>query len=65
MVKINIKYSYKELQKMVYLLNDKLKRALNGEKMDDNANEEGDDNDNVLCSNCNNLLKKGKKATRK
>ena len=47
-VKINIKYSYEELQKMVYLLNDKLKRALNGEKVDDNANEEGDDNDNVL-----------------
>ena len=59
-VKINIKYSYEELQKMVYLLNDKLKRALNGEKVDDNANEEGDDNDNVLCSNCN-LLKKEKK----
>ena len=52
----DIKYSYKELQKMVYLLNEKLKRALNGEKMDDNANEEGDDNDNVLCSNCNNLF---------
>ena len=56
-VKINIKYSYEELQKMVYLLNDKLKRALNGEKMDD---ENKESEDNVLCSNCN-LLKKEKK----
>ena len=58
-VKVNIKYSYEELQKMVYLLNAKLKRALNGEKIDDDKeNEENGDND--YCSNCN-LLRKEKK----
>ena len=44
---------------MVYLLNAKLKRALNGEKIDDDKeNEENGDND--YCSNCN-LLRKEKK----
>ena len=55
-VKVNIKYSYEELQKMVYLLNAKLKRALNGE-IDENDN---DNEENVTCSNCN-LLRKEKK----
>ena len=54
-VKVNIKYSYEELQKMVYLLNAKLKKALNGE-IDENAN----DNEDVSCSNCN-LLRKEKR----
>ena len=54
-VKINIKYSYEELQKMVYLLNAKLKRALNGEIID----EERENEDNIICSNCN-LLRKEK-----
>ena len=54
-VKINIKYSYEELQKMVYLLNAKLKRALNGEIIE----EEKDNEDNIVCSNCN-LLRKEK-----
>ena len=54
-VKINIKYSYEELQKMVYLLNAKLKRALNGEVID----EEKEGEDNIVCSNCN-LLRKEK-----
>ena len=54
-VKVNIKYSYEELQKMVYLLNDKLKRALNGEAIDEEDNEDH----NVFCSNCN-LLRKEK-----
>ena len=57
-VKVNIKYSYEELQKMVYLLNAKLKRALNGEKEDENADK--DTEDNIVCSNCN-LLRKEKK----
>ena len=57
-VKVNIKYSYEELQKMVYLLNAKLKRALNGEKEDENADK--DKEDNIICSNCN-LLRKEKK----
>ena len=57
-VKVNIKYSYEELQKMVYLLNAKLKRALNGEKVDENADNENEDN--IICSNCN-LLRKEKK----
>ena len=57
-VKVNIKYSYEELQKMVYLLNAKLKRALNGEKVDENAENENEDN--IICSNCN-LLRKEKK----
>ncbi len=48
-VKINIKYSYEELQKMVYLLNAKLKRALNGEVIE----EEKENEDNIVCSNCN------------
>ena len=56
-VKVNIKYSYEELQKMVYLLNAKLKRALNGEKEDENLDKENDDN--IICSNCN-LLRKEK-----
>ena len=54
-VKINIKYSYEELQKMVYLLNAKLKRALNGEVVDEDKENE----DNIVCSNCN-LLQKEK-----
>ena len=54
-VKINIKYSYEELQKMVYLLNAKLKRALNGEVIDEDKENE----DNMVCSNCN-LLQKEK-----
>ena len=57
-VKVNIKYSYEELQKMVYLLNAKLKRALNGENEDENADK--DTEDNIVCSNCN-LLRKEKK----
>ena len=57
-VKVNIKYSYEELQKMVYLLNAKLKRALNGE-IDENDNDK-DTEENVTCSNCN-LLRKEKK----
>ena len=53
-VKVNIKYTYEELQKMVYQLNAKLQRALNGEKIDDpNANDE----ENILCSNCKLLTK--------
>ena len=56
-VKVNIKYSYEELQKMVYLLNAKLKRALNGEKEDENLDKENEDN--IICSNCN-LLRKEK-----
>ena len=55
MVKANIKYSYEELQKMVYLLNAKLRRALNGEKEDENADKET--GDNIICSNCNLLTK--------
>ena len=43
-VKVNIKYSYEELQKMVYLLNAKLKRALNGEKEDENVDKENEEN---------------------
>jgi len=58
-VKVNIKYSYEELQKMVYLLNAKLKRALNGEKVDD-ENADKDNEENIICSNCN-LLRKEKK----
>ena len=58
-VKVNIKYSYEELQKMVYLLNAKLKRALNGEKEDD-ENADKDNEENIICSNCN-LLRKEKK----
>ena len=58
-VKVNIKYSYEELQKMVYLLNAKLKRALNGEK-EDNENADKDNEENIICSNCN-LLRKEKK----
>ena len=58
-VKVNIKYSYEELQKMVYLLNAKLKRALNGEKIDD-ENADKDNDENIICSNCN-LLRKEKK----
>ena len=54
-VKINIKYSYEELQKMVYLLNAKLKRALNGEI----KKKKKDNEDNIVCSNCN-LLRKEK-----
>ena len=57
-VKVNIKYSYEELQKMVYLLNAKLKRALNGEKEDENVDKENEEN--FICSNCN-LLSKEKK----
>ena len=57
-VKVNIKYSYEELQKMVYLLNAKLKRALNGEKEEENVEKENDEN--FICSNCN-LLNKEKK----
>ena len=56
-VKVNIKYSYEELQKMVYLLNAKLKRALNGEKEEENVEKENDEN--FICSNCN-LLNKEK-----
>ena len=40
---------------MVYLLNAKLKRALNGEVVD----EEKENEDNIVCSNCN-LLQKEK-----
>ena len=40
---------------MVYLLNAKLKRALNGEIIE----EEKDNEDNIVCSNCN-LLRKEK-----
>ena len=58
-VKVNIKYSYEEFQKMVYLLNAKLKRALNGEKEDD-ENADKDNEENIICSNCN-LLRKEKK----
>ena len=57
-VKVNIKYSYEELQKMVYLLNAKLKRALNGEKEDENADK--DNEENIICSNCNELRKEKK-----
>ena len=57
-VKVNIKYSYEELQKMVYLLNAKLKRALNGENEEENAEKEN--GENFICSNCN-LLNKEKK----
>ena len=42
---------------MVYLLNAKLKRALNGEKEDENLDKENEDN--IICSNCN-LLRKEK-----
>ena len=59
-VKVNIKYSYEELQKMVYLLNAKLKRALNGEKIDDPTLNEKENEDNDFCSNCR-LLRKEKK----
>ena len=51
-VKVNIKYSYEEFQKMVYLLNAKLKWALNGEKEDD-ENADKDIEENIICSNCN------------
>ena len=54
-VKVNIKYSYEELQKMVYLLNAKLKRALNGEIEEENAEKENEDN--FMCSNCKLLTK--------
>ena len=57
-VKVNIKYSYEELQKMVSLLNAKLRKALNGE-IDENINDK-DNEDNIYCSNCN-LLRKEKK----
>ena len=53
-VKVNIKYSYEELQRMVYLLNVKLKKALNGEN-DEDENKENEE----YCSNCN-LLRKEK-----
>jgi len=53
--KVNIKYSYEELQKMVYLLNAKLKRALNGEIEEENADK--DNEDNFMCSNCKLLTK--------
>ena len=54
-VKVNIKYSYEELQKMVYLLNAKLKRALNGEIEEENGDKENEDN--FMCSNCKLLSK--------
>ena len=57
-VKVNIKYSYEELQKMVSLLNAKLRKALNGE-IEENVNDQ-DNEDNIYCSNCN-LLRKEKK----
>lgn len=57
-VKINIKYSYEELQKMVYLLNAKLKRALNGEIAPEEKDKENEEN--IDCSNCH-LLRKEKK----
>ena len=53
-VKVNIKYSYEELQRMVYLLNVKLKKALNGEN-DEDENKENEE----YCSNCN-LFRKEK-----
>ena len=59
-VKVNIKYSYEELQKMVYLLNAKLKKALNGENVDDENIDDKDNIGNDYCSNCN-LLRKEKK----
>jgi hypothetical protein len=59
-VKVNIKYSYEELQKMVYLLNAKLKRALNGENVNDENMDDKDNIDKDYCSNCN-LLRKEKK----
>ena len=59
-VKVNIKYSYEELQKMVYLLNAKLKRALNGEKIDDVNADDKENSEANYCSNCN-LLRKEKK----
>ena len=59
-VKVNIKYSYEELQKMVYLLNAKLKRALNGEKIDEENENDKQNEDGDFCSNCN-LLRKDKK----
>ena len=59
-VKVNIKYSYEELQKMVYLLNVKLKKALNGENVDDENIDDKDNIGNDYCSNCN-LLRKEKK----
>ena len=59
-VKVNIKYSYEELQKMVYLLNAKLKKALNGEIIDEKNLKGKEDDDNILCSNCT-LLRKEKK----
>ena len=59
-VKVNVKYSYEELQKMIYLLNAKLKRALNGEKIDEENSNDKENGDNDFCSNCN-LLKKEKK----
>ena len=58
-VKVNVKYSYEELQKMVYLLNAKLKRALNGE-ITEEQNENNNKEDNDFCSYCN-LLRKEKK----
>lgn len=68
-VKVNIKYSYEELQKMVNLLNQKLqlansnlRRAINGEKIDIDSlkrNSKEDNEDNIECSNCN-LLRKEK-----
>ena len=45
---------------MVYLLNAKLKRALNGEKIDDKNLNEKENEDNDFCHNCN-LLRKEKK----
>ena len=59
-VKVNIKYSYEELQKMVFLLNAKLKRALNGEVIDEGNVNDNENMENDYCSNCN-LLKKEKK----
>ena len=58
-VKVNVKYSYEELQKMVYLLNAKLKRALNGE-ITEEQNENNNKEDAEFCSYCN-LLRKEKK----
>ena len=67
-VKVNIKYSYEELQKMVYLLNEKLqlcniklRKALNGEPIDEEElKKENEDYYNIECSNCS-LLRKEKK----
>lgn len=61
-IKVNFIYSYEELQKIVYLINAKLKRILNGVKIeDDKLKEKNGDKDYFINFT---LLIKDKKTSR-